>query len=135
MEEKIAGAILKRIDSGEEKIHLEEIAEEVFGVHYAASDHHAAVRLEEIQSLLNETDWNEIPEGSGARWYWERALEQFRAPRPKSEHLAVLRAMRRVASQRPDFDMSSSQDSTPPNSSSTLSRSECCGSALERRRR
>jgi hypothetical protein len=103
MTDRIANAILSRIDHGVARIGSEEIAEEIFGAHYAASDDHAAARLRDIQDLLKDTDWSEIPEGSGARWYWERALEQFRVDRPKTESAAVSQAMKRVATLRADY--------------------------------
>jgi hypothetical protein len=133
MDNRIVDAILKRIDRGTERIRSEVIAEEIFGAHYAASDHHAAARLEEIQDLLNNTDWNEMPGSNGARWFWERALEQYRVSRPNVERVAVLRAMKRVAALRSDFEYRDGvlELSHQPNRVSGASRAE---SHRERRR-
>ena len=103
MDKRIANAILNRIERGGARIDCEEVAEEIFGTHYAASDPHAAARLRDIQELLSDTDWNEITEGSGARWYWERALEQFKVDRPKAERTAIVQTMKRVAARRGDY--------------------------------
>lgn len=133
MDSRIVDAILNRIDHGIERIRSEEIAEEIFGAHYAASDHQAAARLEEIQDLLNNTDWTEIPGGNGARWFWERAIEQYRVRRPNIERVAVLRAMKRVAASRSDFEYRGGvlELSHQPNRMSAPSRAE---SHRERRR-
>lgn len=103
MDSRIVDAILSRIDDGTERVHCEEIAEEIFGPHYAASDRNSAARLESIQEMLKEEDWDD-PRGRETRWYWERALEQFRVAPPKAECAAVMRAMRHIAAMRPDCE-------------------------------
>jgi hypothetical protein len=103
MDGRIVDAILGRIDDGTELVYCEEIAEEIFGPHYAASDRNSAARLESIREMLNEEDWDDARDRE-TRWYWERALEQFKVAPPKAERAAVMRAMRHVAAIRPDCE-------------------------------
>ena len=103
MDSRIIDAILSRINGGSERVRCEEIAEEVFGPHYAASDSNAAARLDAIQEMLRD-DAGDEPGSKETRWYWERALEQFRVAPTKEERSAVIRAMRKIAASRPECE-------------------------------